>query len=403
MSTHQQTFLVPMTDPNRPIYLDCAATTPIDQRVRDIVMHYMDVEFGNAGSRTHIYGQEAAKGVKKARAQIAAVVDASPAEIIFTSGATESNNLAILGLTEYGQREGKRHIISTQIEHKAVLEPLQHLAHRGFDIELVAPSRDGRISAESIKRRLRDDTLLVSVMHVNNEIGVTQPIDEIADALRKHSAILHVDAAQGFCKDSATLRNRRIDMISASGHKLYAPKGIGTLIMRRDRKVSRCVKPLLYGGGQERGLRSGTLATPLICGLGAAAEIALNEAPRWRVIWDKRRAELLDAFSATSPTIIGSSVHKLGNIISFALPGIDADALILTIKPYISISNTAACTSSRQDTSHVLDAIGLEADLKEQVCRASFCHLTPAIPVQEIKYALRQFTNQDHTHQAMSS
>ena len=281
-----------MTAPDRPVYLDCAATTPIDPRVRDVVLHYMDVEFGNAGSRTHIFGQEAAKGVQTAREQVAAVADARPEEVIFTSGATEANNLAILGLAEYGEKEGKRHIISTQIEHKAVLEPLQRLADRGFQVDLVAPSPDGYVSAEEIEKRLRSDTLLVSVMHVNNETGVIQPINDIAHLLNGHSAIFHVDAAQGFGKDIERLQNQRIDLLSASAHKLYAPKGIGALIARNHNSVRRKLSPLFVGGGQERGLRPGTLPVHLIAGFGSACELALSNLAEWRSIWEDKFARL---------------------------------------------------------------------------------------------------------------
>lgn len=379
-----------MHQPDNPVYLDCAATTPIDPRVRDVVLHYMDVEFGNPGSRTHRYGQEAADGIKRAREQVAAVVDASPNEIIFTSGATEANNLAILGLKSYAEKSGKRHIISSTIEHNAVLEPLNVLARSGFEIDLLPVGTDGRIDVSELPSRLRDDTLLVSIMHTNNEIGTIQPIPEISTLINKHDCLFHVDAAQGFGKDLKTLCDKRIDLISASAHKLYAPKGVGCLIIRRTRKVARHITPLLYGGGQERGLRPGTLATPLVCGFGAAAELALNETSEWHLLWDERRAELLDAFSQYPPIVIGSPAYQLGNIISFALPGIDSEALLIYLKPHIALSNSAACTSSKHKISHVLDAIGLRDDVKEGACRASFCHMTPKIPVQAIKNTLQQ-------------
>ncbi|HMN14408.1 MAG TPA: aminotransferase class V-fold PLP-dependent enzyme, partial [Bellilinea sp.] len=216
-----------------PIYLDCNATTPLDPEVRDILLHFLNTEFGNEGSRTHEYGARAKQAVQKARDQVAAVVAAKRDEVIFTSGATESNNLAILGLQQAGEGQGKKHIITTAIEHKAVLEPFDALERAGFEVTRVGVGADGSVDPEAIRAALRSDTLLVSVMHVNNETGIRQPLDSIADILKNHPAYFHADAAQGFGKDLEPLRNPRIDLISISGHKIYAPKGIGALVMRR--------------------------------------------------------------------------------------------------------------------------------------------------------------------------
>ena len=259
------------------MYLDCNATTPVDPRVQAEVLTYLAEEFGNAGSRTHAYGQVAKDRVNRARQQVAAVVDARPEEVVFTSGATESDNLAILGLADHGTHAGRRHIISTQIEHKAVLEPLEEMARRGFEVTLLPPTAGGWIDPDAIRQALRPDTLLVSVMAVNNETGVIQPIPEIADALTGSEAYFHVDAAQAFGKQIEPLRHRRIDLMSISGHKIYAPKGIGALVTRRRGYQRPPLRPLLFGGGQERGLRPGTLPVALIAGLGTAAELALRE------------------------------------------------------------------------------------------------------------------------------
>jgi len=256
------------------VYLDCNATTPLEPDVEKIMIQYMSTDFGNAGSRTHEYGLRAKQAVQNARAQIADLIHADKDEIIFTSGATESNNLAILGLADFAIESGNKHIISSQIEHKAVLEPLQILEEKGFDITLVAPNNQGWVEPQEIKKYLRDDTLLVSLMHVNNETGVIQPISEIAELLESHDTIFHVDAAQGFGKEIDTLKNKRIDLMSISAHKVYGPKGIGALLTRKRDYDRLPLKPLMFGGGQEKKLRPGALPVHLIVGFGLAAELA---------------------------------------------------------------------------------------------------------------------------------
>lgn len=367
---------------SRPIYLDCNATTPIDPRVRETLLYYLDIEFGNAGSRTHVYGQEARKGVQTAREQIASVVDATPDEVIFTSGATEANNLAILGLTQYGQKTGRKHILSTQIEHKAVLEPLEEMERRGFEVELVPPTRGGYVQAEEFAKRIRPDTLLVSVMHVNNETGVIQPLDEIAEVLKDFDAFFHVDAAQGFGKELRQLKNEWIDMISVSGHKIHAPQGVGGLIVRRRIKLSRALNSLLHGGRQERGLRSGTIPTPLICAIGTASELAVIDHHARKEHWRLVLQSFLSFVGDKQHEINGSKTRKLDNVCNFYLPGVDADLLILRLRDYLAMSSGSACTSENLSPSHVLVAMGLHEAAIECSCRASWSHLTPLIPDQ---------------------
>jgi cysteine desulfurase len=358
------------------IYLDCNATTPLEPRVREAMLHYFDVEYGNAGSRTHEFGHRAKNAVQRARAQVATVVDADPLDVIFTSGATESNNLALLGLAPHGQETGRKHILSTAIEHKAVLEPLEVLSKRGFEITLVPPETEGWVSPEAIKAALRDDTLLVSVMHANNETGVLQPIGEIAAVLSDHPAFFHVDAAQGFGKEIAGLRSGRIDLISISGHKIYGPKGIGSLIMRSRGNKRAPLSPLFFGGGQERGLRPGTLPVPLIVGLGVAAELAVQEAIE-RARKNLRFKEALrSALMPLEPTWNGAWERALPNVVNLSLPGLDSEAVMLSLKGRIAISNGSACTSESYQPSHVLQAMRLSGPELRGAVRISWCHLT---------------------------
>jgi cysteine desulfurase len=361
------------------VYLDCAATTPLEPRVREEVLRYLDEEFGNAGSRSHAYGQRARRGVEWARDRVAAVVDAQRGDVVFTSGATESNNLAILGLCTYGVTTGRRHIVTTAIEHHAVLEPIAELERRGFQVDRVEPDAGGAVDPLAILRLVRADTLLVSVMHVNNETGVVQPIEEIATNLHGRDAIFHVDAAQGFGKDIPPLRHRRIDLISVSGHKIHAPKGVGALIVRKRGGARPQLSALMHGGGQERGWRPGTLAVPLIAGLGKAAELAIQE----REIRARRcaqfRAVLLDGLAPLNPVINGDSSRGVPQIINIAIPGVEAETAIEAWSDLVAVSHGAACTSQSYTCSHVLGAMNVPAWRQDGALRLSWCHLT-ALP-----------------------
>jgi len=359
-----------------PVYLDCNATTPIEPLVRDEALRFMTEEFGNAGSRTHEYGTRARQAVQRAREQVANVVKAKRDEVIFTSGATESSNLALLGLAQYGLENERRHIISTMIEHKAVFEPLEYLSKQGFEVTWLPPTAGGWVDPEAVKKALRQDTLLVSIMHVNNETGVLQPISEIASELTDHPAFFHVDAAQGFGKEIATLQHERIDLISISGHKIYAPKGIGALILRRRGFGRAPLRPLFYGGGQERGLRPGTLPVALIAGFGLAAELALQNAPRRAEACRTFRRQLLDALIPLEPIFNGDPERTLPHVLNISFPGIDSEALMVALKDEIAISNGSACTSHSYQPSHVLKAMKVPTSVIQGAVRISWCHMS---------------------------
>lgn len=370
-------------------YLDCNATTPIEPRVFELVTHYLRDEYGNAGSRTHDYGARAQKAVQKARDQLAAVVAAARLDVIFTSGATEANNIAILGLADFGEATGRKHIISTAIEHKAVLEPLEQLASRGFEISLVTPNTAGRIEVSDVADLLRPDTLLVTVMHVNNETGVIQPLTEICEMLVEHPAFLHTDAAQGFGKEIAALKNQRLDFISVSGHKIYGPNGIGALIMRARDFQKPPIKPIAWGGGQERGLRPGTLPVHLIAGLGLAAELAEQEADSRAVKNAAFRDRLLEALKPLTPTIHGDVKNTLSSTLNLSFGTLDSEALMLGLKELVAISNGSACTSASYQVSHVLQAMGLDADQAQAATRWSWCHMTEEPDWAGIQFAIK--------------
>lgn len=375
---------------NTPVYLDCAATTPTDPRVVDEVVRHLAVEFGNAGSRTHPFGRSARRATERARDQVATVAGATRGEVVFTSGATESNNLAILGLAEYGRQSGKRHLVSTRIEHHAVLEPLQALVRQGFELTLVSPNRGGWVEPAAIRSALRDDTLLVSVMHVNNETGVVQPVEEIARSMRDHPAYLHVDAAQSFGKVLPPLRNQRIDLISVSGHKVHAPKGIGALVARRRGIERPPIQPLMFGGGQELGLRPGTLPVHLIVGLGLAAGLAAAEATQRADACRRFRNELLSALAPLNPVFAGEQDRVVPHIVNLSFPGLDSDEVIEALADFVAISSGAACTSQSYTCSHVLGAMGLGEPQASGALRMSWSHMTEQVDWGPVVDAIRR-------------
>jgi cysteine desulfurase len=326
--------------------------------------------------------------VERARDQVAAVVGARRGEVIFTSGATESDNLALLGLAEHGLATGRTHVVSTQIEHHAVLGPLQALERRGFRVTLVPPRPDGWVEPAAVRAALREETLLVSVMHVNNETGVVQPVDEIAEALGGHDAFLHVDAAQGFARERARLRHPRLDLISVSGHKIHAPQGVGALVLRRRGGERPPLAPLFHGGGQELGLRPGTLPVALIAALGEAAELAAAEAEARARHCRELRERLLSALAPLQPLVNGDPSRTVPHILNLSFPGHDAESVIDAWQRLVAISDGAACTTQSRTCSHVLAAMGLPADRREGAVRLSWSHLTPLPPLAAMVDAL---------------
>ncbi len=340
------------------IYLDNQATTAIDPIVFQAMGPWLKDKFGNAASRNHAYGWEAEEAVEIAREAVAVIINALPKEIIFTSGATEANNLALQGTARY-HRESGNHIITVKTEHKAVLDVCEFLEKEGFEITYLSVGNDGILDINKLAAAIRSDTILVSVMHANNEIGVIQPIKEIGSLCKSNEIIFHVDAAQSVGKTSVDVIDMNIDLLSISAHKIYGPKGVGALYIRRKNPRVQ-LKPIMFGGGHERGIRSGTLPVPNIVGLGKACEIAKDIMGEESKKTAHLRDQLMEGISAENPgvSINGSMKQRLPGNLNMSFPGINNEAVIAAV-PEIAISSGAACTTSTMDPSHVLLALGL--------------------------------------------
>jgi cysteine desulfurase len=362
------------------LYLDYNASTPIDPRVLEVMMPWFVDEPGNAGSRTHVYGNRASVAVERARELVAACINATAEEIVFTSGATESNNLAILGLRDFAETTARRHIVSTSIEHSSVLEPLQQLRKEGFEVDFVPVTPGGLVEPDEIKRRLRHDTLLVSVMHANNETGVLQPVLEISEILADLAPLLHVDAAQTFGKEVEMFRRLQCDLISISGHKIYGPKGIGALYVRRRLGERRPLSAILFGGGQERGLRPGTLPVPQIVGLGKAAHLASQEHLERSEHSLQIKQRLLSDLEHVDFHVNGDLVLSQSHVLNISFVGVDSEALMMAVRDELAFSNGSACTSYDPKRSHVLEAMGLTFDRIDSAVRISWGPFVRAIP-----------------------
>ncbi|MBW4469651.1 MAG: IscS subfamily cysteine desulfurase [Stenomitos rutilans HA7619-LM2] len=341
----------------RPIYLDCQATTPVDERVLTAMLPYFTEHFGNAASASHLYGWEAAAAVQQARETLAEAIGAAPEEMIFTSGATEANNLAIKGVAEANLHKG-RHIVAVITEHSAVLDPCRYLQTLGFDVTILPVKPDGLLALDTLTQALRPDTLLVSVMAANNEIGVLQPLAAIGALCHERQILFHTDAAQAIGKIPLDVAAMQIDLMSLTAHKVYGPKGVGALYVRR-RNPRAQLAPQLHGGGHERGLRSGTLYVPQIVGMAKAVELAIAEMPQETERLTHLRDQLWQQLSQVSDIYLnGHATQRLAGNLNISVAGINGQALLLGLQPVVAVSSGSACSSTHTAPSHVLKALG---------------------------------------------
>jgi len=372
-----------------PTYMDYSATTPVDKRVAEKMAKYLTMEgdFGNPASRSHYYGWQAEKAVDKARSQVAELVGADPREIVWTSGATESNNLAIKGIANFYHKRGK-HIITLKTEHKAVLDTCRQLEREGFEVTYLEPLSNGLLDISTFKDAIREDTILASIMHVNNEIGVIQDIQSIGDICREHKIFFHVDAAQSVGKVPIDLASLPVDLMSFSAHKIYGPKGMGALYVSRKPRVR--LEAQMHGGGHERGMRSGTLATHQIVGMGEAFAIAKAEMLEEGKKIKQLRDRLLEGFSDMEEVVINGDIKQRvpGNLnISFNY--VEGESLMMAISD-VAVSSGSACTSASLEPSYVLRALGLSDELAHSSIRFSIGRYTTEKDVDDAIRLVRE-------------
>lgn len=371
-----------------PIYFDYSATTPVDPRVADKMIECltMDGNFGNPASRSHVYGWKAEEAVEAARRQVADLLHADPREIVWTSGATESDNLAIKGVAHFYQKKGK-HIITSKIEHKAVLDTCRQLEREGYEVTYLDPDKDGVIQPEAVSAALREDTTLVSLMHVNNEIGVINDIAAIGEITRENGVLLHVDAAQSAGKIDIDVEAMKVDLISLSAHKMYGPKGMGALYVRRKPRVR--LEAQMHGGGHERGMRSGTLATHQIVGMGEAAAIAKAEMHEEKKRITALRNRFWDGLSDMEEIYLNGSEKQryIGNMnVSFNF--VEGESLLMSLKD-LAVSSGSACTSASLEPSYVLRALGLNDEMAHSSIRFSIGRFTTEQDIDEAVAEIR--------------
>jgi cysteine desulfurase iscS len=372
--TKEQTMTV-----KTPVYLDYAATTPVDKRVAEKMIPYLTETFGNPASNSHAFGWTAEEAVEKARADIAALINADPKEIVFTSGATESDNLAIKGAANFYKTKGK-HLITVKTEHKAVLDTMRELERQGFEVTYLGVQENGLIDLEELKAAIRDDTILISVMWVNNEIGVVQDIPAIGEICRERKIIFHVDAAQACGKVPVDVEAAKIDLLSMSGHKVYGPKGIGALYVRRKPRVR--LEAQMHGGGHERGFRSGTLPTHQIVGMGEAFRIAKEELEQDMAHYRKLRDIFLKGIEGIEEVYInGDLEHRAPNNLNVSFNFVEGESLIMAVKE-LAVSSGSACTSASLEPSYVLRALGRNDELAHSSLRITFGRMTTEEEVQ---------------------
>jgi cysteine desulfurase len=366
-----------------PIYLDYSATTPVDPRVAGELIPYLTEKYGNPASRSHAFGWEAEEAVERARAEVAGLVGADPKEIIWTSGATESDNLALKGAAHFYRGKGK-HLISVKTEHKAVLDTLRELEREGFEVTYLSPRPDGLLDLEAFRAAIRPDTILASVMHVNNEIGVIQDIAALGETCRERGVLFHVDAAQSAGKVAIDLTRLKVDLMSFSAHKIYGPKGIGALYVRRKPRVR--LEPQMHGGGHERGLRSGTLPTHQIVGMGAAFRIAGEEMAGDNERIRSLRDRLLNGLQAIDQIHVnGDLEQRVPHNLNVSFSFVEGESLLMAIKD-LAVSSGSACTSASLEPSYVLKALGRSDELAHSSIRFSIGRFTSEA---EIDYAIQ--------------
>lgn len=371
-----------------PIYMDNHATTPVDPRVVEAMLPYFGEKFGNAASRSHSFGWAAEEAVENARGLVASLIGAAPKEIIFTSGATESDNLMIKGAVERYRQTGN-HIITQVTEHKAVLDACKHLEKNGFEVTYLAVQSDGRVDPEEIKRAITPRTILITVMYANNETGVIQPIAEIGKIAKEHGIVFAVDGAQSVGKIPVDVLRDSIDLLAVTGHKIYGPKGAGALYVRR-RNPRVEVSPMMDGGGHERGMRSGTLNVPGIVGLGKACELCREEMPmesaRLKDLRDRLHAGLQAKLAGVSAN--GSLEHRLPNNLNVSFAGVDGESLMMGLSD-IAVSSGSACTSANLEASYVLKALGVSDDLAHSSVRFGLGRFNT---LEEVEYVIEKVT-----------
>lgn len=367
------------------IYLDYNASAPIHPDVLKTMVDVYTNHYGNANSRTHDFGSDANKIVTHAREQLAQMLDVKKDEIFFTSGSTESDNIAIQGMKEYGITHNKKHIITSSIEHHAVLNTCKHLEKEGFKVDYVEPDENGRVDSQKVLDLVDEETLLVSIMHVNNETGIIQPVKEIGDVLYDQDVFFHVDATQSAGKLIDEIKNLKYDMLSLSAHKFAGPQGVGALVLKKKRYKLPPVKPVMFGGGQEHGIRPGTIPVALVAGLGKAAEIAEREHSESLKKAKENKKIILQLLenSGLDYKINGDPQYCVSSTLNVSLEGISSEALMLATKNYCGISNGSACTSNSYDPSYVLSAMKLSQDRINSAIRLSWGYNTNS---DDLKY-----------------